>query len=178
MSPTYDTCPSGRLMHKAAKSMRPRRSWSRSATQWSVVSKLMVAVSLAIGLGGCPPPNMPPTNPSITISNERRGGHPGDPGIFFDMSGVGFTPNGRVNISLNSVPNRPSAIQLTNGPLLPDLFADGQGNFSAFHVAQDCTIHGPPDPGPVDIFVMAVDQTSTNFAVHRFAAVSFECQML
>jgi len=155
-----------------------KEGWLRSVTQRSVVSKLVVAVSLALGLGGCPPPNGPPTNPSITISNERPGcGAIGSQGICFDMSGAGFTPNGRVNISLNSVPNQPAAIQLTNGPLLPDLFADGGGNFSNFHVRQDCTIHGPPDPGPVDIFVMAVDQTSRNFAVHRFAAVHFECQM-
>ncbi len=154
-----------------------KEMWLRSARQRSEVSKLVVvAVSLAVGLGGCTPPNTPPTNPSITISNERHGGATGDQGIFFDMSGAGFTPNGRVNISLNSVPNRPSAIQLTNGPLLPDLFADGHGSFSNFHVAQGCTILGPPDPGPVDIFVMAVDQTSHNFAVHRFAAVAFECQ--
>jgi hypothetical protein len=147
-------------------------TWLRSVTLRPVVSKLVVAVLLAIGLGGCPQPNTPPTNPSITVTMDPGPvGHRG--GIFFHMSGAGFTPNGRVNISLNGVPNRPSAIQLTNGPLLPDLFADGQGNFSNFQVDQGCT--GPPDPGPVDIFVMAVDQISKNFATHRFAAVSFTC---
>ena len=135
---------------------------------------------LALFLVGCGP--SPPARP-IAISITDVGSAANNGGLVFTISGTGFTPNGKVNARLFNVPTASSAvIELSNGPGLPNLVADGNGNFFGFKVAQSGRSCGePPGPAelqdhshvPVDIFLHVIDVETTSVAFHTFSLVSF-----
>ena len=151
---------------------------SEALTRSILKSKFPQTVSvilIASLLAGCPqPPGNLPRDPTIKVENERR--CVGCGGLEVGLRGTGFTPNGKVDITLFNVPNRPAATDFTNQPLLPDLFADANGSF-VFSVFQGCTSGDARDEQhPVDVFLQVTDEASRRFARHKFAAVTFVCE--